>query len=180
MVILSAYWAQYGQTGSPLARRNVSIPMWYEGKGYEAGDFSWFEPALRATLTHLTAMGKTVILTHDVPELPFEPKECMDHRPLRLSNKHAKDCTQTKEAAMARQHVARTIFPKVLADFPQVKLFDPIDTFCPTDRCIWADKANKVSYYWDDNHLTQEGSELYARAFKAAFPELFADEAPKP
>jgi hypothetical protein len=177
IVVLSAYWVSYGQTGSPLLipTRNRPNPMVYHGKHYEAGDFSWFEPALRETLTHLTSMGKTVILTHDVPELPFQSKECMDNRPLRLTNKHAKDCTQTKEAAMARQHVARTIFPKVLADFPQVKLFDPIDTFCPTDRCIWADKAKKISYYIDGHHLSQEGGEFYAKAFKAAFPELFAE-----
>jgi hypothetical protein len=176
-IILSGYWAVYGQIGidNPSDISNTTFTMIYDGKDYPAGDFSWFEPALRATLTHLTSMGKTVILTHDVPELPFQPKECMDNRPFRLTNKHAKDCTQTKEAAMARQHVARTIFPKVLADFPQVKLFDPIDTFCPTDRCMWADTANKTTYYFDINHLSHEGAQLYAKAFKAKFPELFAE-----
>ncbi len=171
-VILTAYWALYGQTGSNLLERNMSLPMTYDGKSYEAGDFSWFEPALRQTLTHLTAMGKTVILTHDVPELPFQPKECMDNRPLRLSSKHVKDCTQSKEQALARQHVARTVFPKVLKDFPQVKLFDPFDTFCPNERCIWSE--NKVSYYLDGDHLSHEGSAVYATAFKAQFSELFA------
>lgn len=170
-VILSAYWAFYGQTGSNLLERNYPVPVTYDGKPYEAGDFSWFEPALRQTLTHLTAMGKTVILTHDIPELPFQPKECMDNRPFRLSANYAKDCTQSKEQALARQHVARTVFPKVLKDFPQVKLFDPVDTFCPNERCIWSE--NKVSYYSDGDHLTHEGSAVYAQAFKAQFPELF-------
>ncbi len=171
-VILSGYWAMYGQKGSSLLARDYKVPMTYDGKSYETGDFSWFEPALRQTLTHLTAMGKTVILTHDVPELPFQPKECMDNRPLRLSSKHVKDCTQSKEQALARQHVARTVFPKVLKDFPQVKLFDPFDTFCPNERCIWSE--NKVSYYFDGDHLSQEGGAVYGTAFKAQFPELFA------
>jgi hypothetical protein len=50
--------------------------------------------------------------------------------------------------------------------------FDPVDTFCPNERCIWSE--NKVSYYIDGDHLTHEGSAVYALAFKAQFPELFA------
>ncbi len=78
-----------------------------------------------------------------------------------------------RDQSLVREKLVRLTFDKVLKDFPSVKTFDPSSVFCDIDKneCSW--KKDRVVYYTNSAHLTLEGSEIYAKAFKAQFPELF-------
>lgn len=122
-----------------------------------------WEAAMRATLTELTAAGKRTIFVLDNPELGFDPKTCLDSRPLRLTPKNLRTpCAISRATFEERNREYRALVTKVLADFPQVILVDGAKPFCDDQWC-WAMKDGEMLYI-DDDHLSLYGARLVAQA----------------
>ena len=106
----------------------------------------------------LISNGKNVTLFVDIPELPFFPKDCFRNT--------FKNCNLQKSEVMIRQDDLRNIVLKLKKANPNMNVFDPINLFCTDTNCNY--KNSDVIYYRDSHHLSQRGSNLYAKQFLGA------------
>lgn len=121
-----------------------------------------FDIGLRNTLTRMQQADKKVVFVLDVPELGFDPKTCVDSRPLRLFNKATKTpCAVSRAEFEARNKPYRELVTRVAKDYPNVTLFDAAAPFCDDTWC-WAIKDGQMLYR-DDDHLSVEGSKFLAQ-----------------
>lgn len=117
-----------------------------------------FYQGLRRSAGSLIAANKDVIILMDIPELPFLPFDCERGRTR---------CFQNPDAVLARQAEHRQMVFRLKQEFPSIRVFDPLDLFCDSQRCGY--KNNDVVMYRDSHHLTLAGSDLYGREFKKWF-----------
>ena len=122
-------------------------------------NYKIWEVAMRDTLDELTPK-KQVVFVLDNPELGFEPKSCVDSRPVRITNKTKIPCAIPKRDFDQRNNEYRGLVLKVLKDYPSVKVFDAAASLCDSEWC-WAIKDGKMLYR-DDDHLSLDGSRLMA------------------
>jgi len=119
---------------------------------------------MRETLKQLTRSGKQVVFVIDVPELGVESRFCdVDGKKVEMfgysawvRNPHTEFCFIFRNEFNARSSRYRELVKMVLQDFPMVYLFDPIDLFCNSDRCIGISDGRKL--YRDADHLSGFGS----------------------
>lgn len=114
------------------------------------------EDGLRRTLTHLTALGKKVIVVSTVPEYT---KDIPDRiAALRFSGR-VEDRFLTTADTLARERTMDAIFARLKPDFPtaQVQFINPRDLFCGPEICLVRDGSGQILYR-DSNHLSVEGS----------------------
>jgi len=119
-----------------------------------------YKESMKETLSRLLAKNKTIYFILDIPELGFDPKTCVDSRPLRLTNHIKHPCAVSRHDFDQRNGEYRKIAMSVLENFPTVKIFDAGALFCD-DKWCWAMKNGKVLYR-DDDHLSMEGSRYVA------------------
>lgn len=122
---------------------------------------SIFSASFAITLKKLLKAGKSVIYVLPNPTLSYDINSCsIIDRPFRLPGFINKTCTE--EASQFFQIGGGQIFKDwvmgVLKDFPQVKVFDPANTFCDRDNCFAA--KNGKLLYRDKVHLSISGSDL--------------------
>ncbi|OLP05024.1 acyltransferase family protein [Rhodoferax antarcticus] len=121
-----------------------------------------FKTGMRSTMERLTKKDKRVVFVLDVPELGFDPRSCVDIRPLRLTTRQIRQpCAVSRKDFDARNHEYREIVFSVLRDYPTVKIFDAAAELCD-DKWCWAMKDGNMLYR-DDDHLSVQGSEYIAR-----------------
>lgn len=123
--------------------------------------------AMIATLSRLVKSKKEIIYIMDVPDLDFDPKSCVDVRPLRLTNHLKSPCAVSKQEYAKRNAAYLAITMSVLKSFPTVKVFDPSKYLCDAKYC-WAMRDGKVLYA-DSNHLSYEGSMYVGKMFAREF-----------
>lgn len=109
---------------------------------------------LKNTTKLLIENNKKVILSLDVMELPFFPRDCL---------RSSSACKVEKSEVLRRQFEFRNLIKKLQAEFPQVLVFDPLDFLCDSDACYY--KLNEKILFSDSHHLSREGSKLYGRKF---------------
>jgi peptidoglycan/LPS O-acetylase OafA/YrhL len=114
---------------------------------------------LESSVTALRRAGKKVIISIDIPELPFLPKTCIS-RPFASSRN---DCTFPKAAVDKRQRDLRVMLADIKRLHPEVRVFDPLDIFCNADTCS-AIRDGMLLYY-DSHHLSDRGSDELAISF---------------
>jgi peptidoglycan/LPS O-acetylase OafA/YrhL len=160
-VIMSARGALYiSGVGFNEPEHNLTLSL--VGKP-EVTDFAEvFKIGMRETLQRLLAKQKKIIFVLDNPELGFDPKTCIESRPLRLSGKIKTPCAVSRAAFDERNRAYRELVFTVLKDFPTVQIFDAAAQLCDAEWC-WAMKDGKMLYR-DDDHLSVEGSRLMAKA----------------
>lgn len=122
-------------------------------------NYAIWEDAMRDTLNELIPTKKVVFVL-DNPELGFDPKSCVDSRPVRITNKIKTPCAIPKHDFDERNKEYRELVLKVLKDYPSVKVFDAAAQLCDSQWC-WAIKDGKMLYR-DDDHLSLDGSRLMA------------------
>ena len=108
----------------------------------------------------LEASAKTVVLFIDVPELPFQPRDCID-RP--LAARRLESCTITRASVLAQQATLRGIVQRLADGHAKMRRFDPLGTLCDARTC--AVKRGDMLVYRDSDHLSLRGSEFLARPF---------------
>lgn len=115
-----------------------------------------FQNGMRKTLRRLTDAQKNVVFVLDIPELEFEPLSCQQ-RPWRLNGELAKEpCTVPRLQVEKRQQKYQEIIAPVLAEFPNVTVWNPLPALCDETYC-WAIKEQKMLYR-DNNHLNETGA----------------------
>lgn len=114
-----------------------------------------FYEGLNSAVKKLTDSGKTVTLFVDVPELPFFPKDCFRNT--------FRKCEISRAEVMGRQAELRNIIDKLKTSNPDLRIFDPIDLLCDSDKCGY--KRDGIIFYRDSHHLTLRGSTLFTERF---------------
>ncbi|WP_347252592.1 acyltransferase family protein [Legionella sp.] len=173
-VIFSLRMFAYNRSGYDYNPEKQDWGLWYKSKRQPLDDLSFWRPALRETLHRLIKKHKRVIISYDVPELLRPINECLNSRPLYLHNHTIKNCNVPREIVDQRQGPLRQLFTEILKEFPQVETFDPLNYFCDKQWCYAFKKG--IPLYYDDDHLSVEGSRFYANAFAKEFPSLIKKE----
>ena len=122
------------------------------------------ERAMRNTLDRLLAANKKVIVALDNPEIGFDPKSCIDRRPVRLKASYRKFCAVTRADFESRSREYRDVTFSVLKSYPTVQVFDPVPLLCDQSTC-WAMKDGKM-LYGDNNHLSMDGARLIGQTIR--------------
>lgn len=114
---------------------------------------------LERTIARLEGAKKSVVIVVDVPELPFFPKACIG-RPFA---KKIDKCVVPLSAVYERQAVLRELIKRLEVGHPNLRVYDPIGTFCDQEYCYI--EKNGVLFYRDSHHLSLNGSSGYAVNF---------------
>lgn len=129
-----------------------------------------WEIAMRNTLQRLLAKNKRIIFVLDNAELGFDPRSCVNTRPLRITaNKVRQPCAVPRKDFDERNRAYRELVQSVLKDYPAVKAFDAAAPLCDKEWC-WAMKDGQMLYY-DDDHLSLDGSRLIATEMVRLLPK---------
>lgn len=119
-----------------------------------------WEQGIRQTLTTLVGHGKQVTYVLNNPELTFDPRRCVTRPSGWTSVQAPQSCALKREQFLARNETYRNLMAHILADYPQVKIFDMAQYLCDPAYC----HATKdgLLLYRDDNHLSEAGARLLA------------------
>jgi peptidoglycan/LPS O-acetylase OafA/YrhL len=115
-----------------------------------------FFAGLDQAITQLERAGKQIVVLMDLPELPFLPRDC-------YRRQDTSGCILQRSAVDARQAEFRAIIAKLQHAHPGIRVFDPLERFCPNSRCIYIEAGQVL--YKDSHHLSHYGSDRYAEAF---------------
>ncbi len=113
---------------------------------------------LQRTVALLESAGKSVVIMLDVPEWPFQPRDCI-RRP--LLGQHIVDCSISRAAVLQRQAMLRAMVARIQALHPRTQVFDPMAVLCDAERCALEQQG--VLTMRDSHHLSARGSALVAR-----------------
>jgi hypothetical protein len=127
-----------------------------------------FRAGMTRTIERLSGAGKQVVFALGWPELTFDPKACVDVRPLRFRHFAESNCTMDRREVEERSAGYRRIVMDVLAKFPTARYWDPIPLLCDERMCYA--KRDGVLLYRDKNHLSLAGSEYLGRSFATEAP----------
>jgi hypothetical protein len=114
-----------------------------------------FLSGLDQTIAHLERAHKQIVVLIDLPEFPFLPRDC-------YRRQGTSGCILPRAAVEARQAELRVIMAKLQQAHPGIRVFDPLERFCPDAQCIYTEAGQLL--YEDSNHLSHYGSDRYAEA----------------
>jgi peptidoglycan/LPS O-acetylase OafA/YrhL len=139
-----------------LPKKNVANYLSSQTKDIQTDPYLLFQNGMRKTLQRLTDAQKNIVFVLDIPELEFEPIACVT-RPWRLQGEMAKmPCAVPRLQVEKRQQKYQEIIAPVLAEFPNVTVWNPLPALCDESYC-WAIKEQKMLYR-DNNHLNETGA----------------------
>lgn len=127
-----------------------------------------YAQAMKNTLDKLIQAGKKVIFLVEIPELGFEPFECISRvfykdSPLKTS------CALKKQEYDKRKNHYYKIISSVLKEYPSVYVFYPNKYFCD-DKYCWGMKDGIVLYR-NNNHLSLDGASFLGKHFEKEVKE---------
>ncbi len=161
-VLISGFWASY------FERKGVKF-FDYSYKGYidnpseptEASKHSLIVTnGLTRTAQKILSANKRLVIFYEIPVMPFPLGKCLP-RPF-LANES--ECKIDLAAEQRIQAGYREAIAKTLAEYPDVKTFDPIPILCETSSCPVV--RDQMIVYSDDFHLSIQGSEFLFRNFR--------------
>lgn len=120
------------------------------------GNQAVFSAALEATVARLLAADKHVVLVIDWPGLGFNPKLCVNTRPLRLTELQPADCRIPRKRYDRRSADYRTMLMTVLKKYPSLQYWDTAEVFCDQRYCHG--EIDGTMLYRDPAHLSLPGS----------------------
>ena len=113
-----------------------------------------FYSGLDKTIELLLKTNKKIILSIDIPELAFFPKDCV---------RKQMNCNTPIQEVMDRQAALRAMINKLKKHYPMLLVYDPLPLFCQNNECTFQHKSGIL--YRDSHHLTLRGSDFYAQNF---------------
>lgn len=116
------------------------------------------ETAIRRTLDPFLKARKNVIYVIDNPEIDFDPRSCIDDRPMRVKGRSKSPCAIPKYEYDLKNKEYRELVLSIVRDYPNVKVFDASAYLCD-DKLCWAKKDGDILYR-DEHHLSEAGSLL--------------------
>ena len=110
----------------------------------------------------LIAAGKEVWILLQVPELDFQPVECVG-RPISFEQRPRFPCSVPMTGVAARQRVYRTIVTDLSRRFPSLHVYDPVPFMCDAGSC----QASRGGLLWyaDEHHLSETAALFFAGKF---------------
>lgn len=116
-----------------------------------------FQNAMNMTLARLVASSKRVVFLEDVPELYFDPRECITVRPLVLpGHKIRSICAVPRIDFQERSTEYHRIVAEARISFPTVKFIESYQYFCDVKWCHGMIGGELL--YASSDHLTPSGS----------------------
>lgn len=128
-----------------------------------------FRQGLTNVLTQLTLLpNTTVVFVHQVPEngLVALPKNC--NRLQKFYGAQATNCDNPRQPIDVAFAHYKTVAGAVLAQFPTVQQYDPMDVLCVEDACITIQNNHRI--YKDDNHVSRYGATIVTNQIWARYP----------
>lgn len=116
------------------------------------------------TFRFLTDASQKVIVVLSAPELPFDPRSCID-RPITRGNAPA-ECFFPKGDHQRKRSSYEPDLRAAASGFPMVSFVDPADVLCDSKSCFGI--RDGVLLYDDSHHLSEQGAALVARFIKVA------------
>ena len=113
----------------------------------------------------LVATNKRVVVAL-APPGRVSPKACLP-RPFKIVGK----CQQPLQDALADDRGSRAILKRLLAQFPQVKVYDPYSYLCDATTCKVA--VDRKILYIDGGHMSSPGGEYLAEKSHSDLEKLF-------
>ncbi len=159
-VYVAGYWAYlmtggFSKTGTNWRNAN---PVNEEAKSFQANGTEFINRILKSK--------KDLVFIKDIPDLDFNINYCYVNRPVRLpfSNREKKDCWLDYTKYKKRTAQYDDVIDTLLADFPEVKVYNPRALFCSKDRCIIKD--SKLPFYANGDHLNYYGATMVMKDLK--------------
>lgn len=137
--------------------KTVILTMHWMARYGEVPKESTLDGELIKAVDALSAAGKKVYLTDDVPVFPFDPEKCKGRR--RFSNNSI--CKMPRVVAKSQEDTYRAALMKVVESRPSVRLLPLTEYICDELSCSMT-KGDAVLYR-DHNHLNIIGSALVGR-----------------
>src|SRR5207237_2975320 len=114
---------------------------------------------LERTLDLLAKHHKDVWLLLQVPELPFNPTECVP-RPFSFEHRARMPCAVSRSTVLDQQRAYRNVVRQMQDEFPWLRVFDPVPIICDAVWCPAMEGSRLL--YRDDHHLSRDGSHFFA------------------
>jgi SGNH domain (fused to AT3 domains) len=150
--------ARVGRTGgfgpSEPSHWDVRYEISINGKNIQTTPEAALNYGLSNTIALLTSMNKKVVFVHSVPELNFNPRDCLKFDPVK--RRVLSDCSISRHLVEERQSTYRKEVASILNKYPQVQTFDPLNYLCNQDECF-AQLEGKMLYR-DNTHLSADGA----------------------
>ncbi len=122
-----------------------------------------FKRAITRTLATLAAMGQSVAIVTQVPDLPFNAPRYLATRAM-FGDELIQSVDQT--SYLARQRGVSSLFENLQPRY-RLSFIHPEHWLCQNGRCALF--RNNVLLYRDDTHLSVRGSEVVRPAFEPFF-----------
>ena len=137
------------------AIRTVLIAAFWKQRGLPV-------ESLASTIKSIRQSGKTVLVTDDIPDFPFDPVQCRNRKSPMLA---VNECTQDAVAFRASLAPYKDSLEQIAANVPGVRVLSTSDFFCSTLNCSMTRGQNLL--YRDSHHLNINGSRYVAQRLKA-------------
>ena len=158
------YGTGFGPVEASMKRKEI---RWL-GAPPGAGLAEMFGGALGATVERLLAAGKRVVIVADWPELGFDPRACLNLRPVQFARPEPGRCVVSLAAAQERNREFRALLASLQSRHPGLQVFDPWPLLCDELACQALQQTAPL--YRDNNHLSVLGSSLIGGVLAAALP----------
>ena len=152
-VYVSGYWAYlmtggFSKTGTNW--RNAK-PVNNEVPSFLANGKEFFTRVLKTK--------KELVFLKDIPDLDFNINYCYVSRPFKLPfTSPTKNCTLDFASYKKRTYQYDQVVNQLLADFPEIKVYNPRGLFCTDKQCRIKD--DKLPYYVNGDHLNNHGATM--------------------
>lgn len=124
-----------------------------------AENYNQFVSGYVATINEILKLGKAVVFIEDVPEIGVSAKNCVDERPLRITERALPECDVSRKSFEERNINYRKAVDSILtATHNQIKVFPAYEYLC--DELTCGGMHSDVSYFYDDDHLSMRGSKF--------------------
>jgi hypothetical protein len=138
----------------------VVLAAYWRGREHEVRNGNSLESELVQIVAELTRAGKSVYLTDNRPDFPFDPSVCKFARRLLFWQLHPLRCEMERALFYTQRSRYHTMLTSIAAKHPNVHLLDAVDFFCDEQFCHMA-KGHKLLFR-DRHHLTIAGSQAVA------------------
>lgn len=164
-IVLANYYSLY-MSGHPLGDKTQQRSLkWASNNSDGASQATIYLQAMKNTLEKLTASRKKIVYILDNPEIGFNPRTCVELRPIYLTQNLKTPCGIAKSLHEERVAKMRVDVLAVLAHFPDVQIFDSSKYLCDVNTC-WA-KREGALLYRDADHLSYDGSVFIGKQFES-------------
>jgi peptidoglycan/LPS O-acetylase OafA/YrhL len=157
IVILAGRFAYYTTGAGDSAKTSSLLSYFSPPNSYDA-PLEAFESGLYRDLLVLLQDARTVILVLQVPELDFDPHNCVVVRSIDLLRPRNTQCRITRKEVLERQTPYRNAIHRIVRKIssPRLEIVDPMQALCDELWC-YATKDGTLLYR-NSHHLSTEGA----------------------